>query len=112
MGIPFTADEIARDELDRAFREVVASSSGKRVLFWMLEQCAIYQDAFAGDQMNATNYTLGLQAAGRRLIGKLDALDPKFYPMLLIEVSELKEVDKGRAQSLAEQTGTNDDDEE
>lgn len=78
-----------REELDKAFREVIALSSGKRVLFWILEQCAIYQDAYAGDN-NATNYTLGQQAIGRRLIEQMDAIDPRHYPRLLLDIADMK----------------------
>lgn len=85
-----------RDELLRAFRDVFNMPSGKRVLFWMLEQCAIYQDAYTGEN-NATNYTLGTQAAGRRLISKLDEVDPKFYPALLMAVADMKAMDRAAA---------------
>lgn len=96
------AQKAERDALERAFREVFATAAGKRVLFWMLEQCAIYVDAFAGDN-NATNYTLGLQAAGRKLISKLDEIDPRFYPQLLLDVAELKAMDRAAAESAAKQ---------
>lgn len=83
-------------ELAKAFHDVFASASGKRVLFWFLEQCAIYQDAYAGDN-NATNYTLGLQAGGRKLIAMLDQLDPRYYPNLLLAIAELKAMDRAAA---------------
>lgn len=80
------------DEINAAFREVLALASGKRVLFWILEQAAIYRDAFGGTDA-ATNYTLGLQAGGRRLLQKFDEIDPRLYPRLLLDVADMKAMD-------------------
>lgn len=103
------AEQFERDALNAAFREVFATAAGKRVLFWMLEQCAIYQDAFSGDN-NATNYSLGLQAAGRKLIERLDQLDPRFYPSMLLAVADLKAMDRAAAARAAKQENDDDDD--
>lgn len=102
--------ESERLRLNRAFSEVFRTDAGKRVLFWLLEQAAIYEDAFAGDQSNATNYTLGRQSNGRRLIAKLDEIDPRFYPQLLLAVAELNAMDRAAA-SRAANSGEDDEDE-
>lgn len=94
--------QVERDEIAQAFRDVFQRVSGKRVLFWMLEQCAIYEDAYAGENINATNYTLGRQSAGRRLIGKLDELDPVIYPQLLRDIAEIRETDRAAAKAAAD----------
>ncbi len=91
-----------REELARAFREVFELDSGKRVIFWILEQCAIYQDAFSGEDA-VTNYRLGLQAAGRRLIEKLDDIEPRLYPKLLLAVADLKAMDRAAIAAKQEQ---------
>lgn len=91
-----------RDELTTAFREVFALDAGKRVLFWMLEQCAIYQEAYAGELTNATNYTLGRQGAGRKLIAQLDSIDPTMYPKLLLAVADLRAMDEAAARRRAD----------
>lgn len=106
-----TEDEARREneDIERAFLDVFATAAGKRVLFWMLEQCAIYRSAYAGEMTAATNFTLGMQEAGRKLIGKLDEIDPRLYPQLLHEVSELKAMAQA-AQKLANKG--NDDDED
>ena len=101
--------EIARAELAQAFHDVLATVAGKRVLYWVLEVCAIYRDAFAGDN-NLTNYTLGRQAAGRELIAKLDEIDPRFYPSLLMAMAEIREMDRAAARATAEREKGNDDD--
>jgi len=95
-------EQIERDELNRAFREVFTSAAGKRVLFWLLEQTAIYEEAFTGDD-NATNYRLGLQSGGRRLIGKPDQIDPRLYPRLLLDIADLKAMDQAAAEKAAQQ---------
>lgn len=100
--------EVEREELQAAFRSIFARADGKRVIFWMLEQCAIYRDAYTGES-NSTNYVLGMQAAGRLVIGKLDEIDPAFYPTLLLAMKEIRETDKAAAQSRAEQMEPEDD---
>ncbi len=87
---------VERQELDEAFRKVFATNEGKRILFWMLSGCAIYEDAFTGDD-NVTNYRLGLQAGGRKLIAKLDEIEPRFYPQLLLAIADIKALDKAAA---------------
>lgn len=99
---------VEQAELVKAFRDVFKTVSGKRVLFWMLEQCAIYRDAYTGEN-NSTNYQLGLQAAGRQLIGKLDEIDPEMYPNLLLAMKEVREADKAEAEALADKMEPEDD---
>lgn len=98
---PSAEEQFASEELARAYREVFATAAGKRVLFDILEGCAIYQDAFTGDD-NATNYTLGKQAGGRRLISTLDAIDPRLYPRLLLDIADLKAMDLAAARRAAQ----------
>lgn len=94
-------EQVERSELERAFRSVLATVAGKRVLFWMLEQCAIYRDADCGESTHATAATLGEQRVGRRLINQMDLIDPRFYPQLLMDIAEIKETDRALAKSLA-----------
>ena len=85
-----------RDDLHAAFSAVLATPAGKRVLFWVLEQAAIYRDAFSG-QDAATNYILGQQVVGRKLIGLMDDIDPRTYPKLLLDIADLKALDRASA---------------
>lgn len=87
-------EQSERDELVKALGEVYALAAGKRVLFWLLEQGAIYADPFAGENTNGTNYSLGLQAAARKVISKLDEIDPRLYPRLLLDVADLKAMNR------------------
>lgn len=93
--------EIVRAELAKAFRNTMATVEGKRVLYWILEVCAIYRDGFCGDN-NLTNYTLGRQAAGREVIAKLDEVDPRLYPSLLTDMAQIRELDRAAAKATAE----------
>lgn len=86
--------DIEREELERAFRGVFATADGKRVLFWMLEQCAMYESAYAGENTNATNFLLGRQDVGKRVIKRLDEIDPRIYPQLLLDIADIKAMDQ------------------
>lgn len=103
-----TLERIERDAVETSFREVFATHAGKRVLFWMLEQCKIYRDAYTGEAAS-TNYVLGQQSAGRMLIGKLDEIDPQFYPQLLLAIAEIRNRERAAAEAM-ENPETDDDD--
>jgi hypothetical protein len=77
------------EKIKDAVRDVFAHRSGKLLIYWLLEQSAIYEDAYTGDN-NATNYTLGRQSPGRRLIALLDSVDPKIYPKLMLEIADIR----------------------
>lgn len=102
-------EKIKREKLEAGFREVLASDGGKRVIYWMLEQCAIYRDAYTGDDA-ATNYTLGMQASGRKLIAEIDSIDPRFYPQLLLSIAEINQRDEALSKALSNQEDDDDDD--
>lgn len=89
--------QVEREELDRAFNAVFATAHGKRVLFWMMEQCAIYEDAYRGEETHATSAKLGEQRVGRKLIAMLDSIDPRMYPQLLLDRAEIKRLDSAAA---------------
>ncbi|MGX1353375.1 hypothetical protein AB7M49_006996 [Bradyrhizobium elkanii] len=103
------AEEIARAELAKAFRDTLATVAGKRVVFWVLEQCAMYRDAFSADN-NVTNYSLGRQAAGRDVLAKLDEIDPRLYPALLLDMAGVREMDRAAAKATADNMENDDGD--
>lgn len=98
-------DEREEKDLDEALRALLTVDQGKRVLFWILSEAAIYRDAFSGDDA-ATNYVLGSQAVGRRIIQRLDMIDVRMYPRLLLDVADLKEMERA-----ADRANKEDDDE-
>ncbi len=93
---------IELNELRKAYRDTFASPQGKRVLFDILEMCGTYSAAFTGEN-NATNFRLGLQEGGKRLISRLDEIDARFYPTLLLAIADMKELDKAAASANKEQ---------
>lgn len=96
------------DDLAKALREVLNLASGRRVIFWLLEQAAIYRDPFCGSEDNATNYTLGQQSIARRLIAEMDAVDPRAYPALLLARAEDKAMARATAVRPAADTENDD----
>ncbi|MDX0262428.1 hypothetical protein GOC60_14690 [Sinorhizobium meliloti] len=107
---PSAHEEFEREEVTRAFRDVFATASGKRVLFWILEQSAIYRDPDCGENTHGTSTVIGEQRVGRKLIDLLDQLDPRLYPRLLLDIADLKAMDKAAANRAAKQEGEDDED--
>lgn len=99
-----------RADEDNAFREVFNTAAGKRVLFWMLEQCAIYRDPDCGESTHLTSGVMGEQRIGRKLIAKLDAIDPRNYPALLLAVAEDKAMKRAASERAAQSKEQDDDD--
>ncbi len=100
------ADDVSQKALSDAFRALLSDAAGQRVLFWILEQSSMYADAFTGDP-HSTNYMLGQQSVGRRMIAQMDAIDPQFYPQLLIDHAEIRSRDAAASEALNPE---NDDD--
>ena len=84
-----------------AMEGLLSVPQGQRVLFWVLEQAAVYRDAFSGDDA-ATNYVLGQQSVGRKMIDLMDQIDPRTYPKLLLAIADLKAMDQA-AQHMEQQ---------
>lgn len=97
-----------RDELHRAFRRLLGTVDGKRVLLFVLAQCALEVDPYTGED-NATNFMLGRQNVARRLIATMDDIDPRLYPQLLLDIAEIREVDRSAVESLTKKQENDDD---
>lgn len=93
--------EREHDDLLRAYREVFNTDAGKRVLYDILSMCAVYQSPFTGEN-NRTNFLLGSQEAGRRVMGRLDEVDPRLYPQLLLAVADMRAMEKEAAACASE----------
>lgn len=104
-----TADKISRDAIEAAFRDVFATHAGKRVLYWMLEQCGMYEAAFTGEAAS-TNFILGKQEVGRRVVGKLDEINPQFYPQLLLTIAEIRDRERAAAEAIDNPENEDNDD--
>ena len=91
-------------KLEDALSILLKREEGRRVLFWVLEQAGVYRDAYTGDDA-ATNYVLGSQAVGRKLIGLMDQVDARLYPRLLLDVADMREMER----AAVAQDGEDDD---
>lgn len=96
-----TGTDREAEELRAALEGMLSVPQGQRVLFWVLEQAAVYRDAFSGDDA-ATNYVLGQQSVGRKMIDLMDQIDPRTYPKLLLSIADLKAMDQA-AQHMEQQ---------
>lgn len=97
-----------RDEINRAYREVMALPAGKRVIHDILSKCDIYGAMFTGET-NSTNFSLGKREVGKLVINELDAINPRFYPKLLLDVADMKDIARATV-SVANNQGNEDDD--
>lgn len=96
------------EDTSEALKAVLSTPAGKRVLFWILSECSIYRSAYAGELAAATNFELGRQDVGRRIIQRMDEIDPRIYPQLLLDVADIREMERA-ARKAAGQTAENDD---
>ncbi|NJL06816.1 MAG: hypothetical protein HC900_00065 [Methylacidiphilales bacterium] len=97
--IEHLADDARREaaDNDRALRAVLDTADGKRVVFWLLGLCGLYQDQHATGMADATSYMLGRRSVGLMVINKLNELDARLYPLLMLEVAQLKEMARALA---------------
>lgn len=86
----------ARDEqgLREALRTVLDTAEGKRVVFWLLGRAGLYANAFDAGSEAAERYRLGRQSIGMEILQKLDLIDARLYPRLLLERGEAEELNR------------------
>lgn len=98
------------DKVDGAIIDTLRSESGKRVIMWVLEAAGIYADPFAGDgSSEATAYIIGRQSIGRRVISRLNSIDPVLYPQLLFDAATIRAADEREAAKESGDEEENDD---
>lgn len=73
-------------KVEEAYKKVLATEEGKTLIWDLLSYAEIYGDAFTGN--STTFYKLGLQRVGKRIIERINALDPKAYAKLLLEYND------------------------
>jgi hypothetical protein len=73
-------------KVEEAYKKILATEEGKTVIWDLLSYAEIYGDAFTGN--SSTFYKLGLQRFGKRVIERINALDPKAYAKLLLEYND------------------------
>jgi hypothetical protein len=101
----------AQEEADLldAFRLMMETAEGKRVVFWLLGRAGLYANAFDAGSEAAERYRLGRQSLGLEILQKLDRVDARLYPRLLLERGEAKELERVARVTGARQTEDGDD---
>ncbi|SCM79641.1 conserved hypothetical protein [uncultured Pleomorphomonas sp.] len=101
----------AQEEADLidAFRLTMETAEGKRVMFWLLGRAGLYANAFDAGSEAAERYRLGRQSIGLEILQKLDLVDARLYPRLLLERGEEKELTRAAREAGARTTEDGDD---
>lgn len=97
--------EKENEELKRALAAVVNTDAGKRVLFWLLERCNVYGEAFS-ESHSVSSYHLGRMSIGRLLIAKMDEINPQIYPKLLLDYANMRAIERA---AKSKNVGNDDD---
>ncbi|MBS1165340.1 MAG: hypothetical protein H6R00_1365 [Proteobacteria bacterium] len=98
-----TAQEEA--DLRDAFRLMMETAEGKRVVFWLLGRAGLYANAFDAGSEAAERYRLGRQSLGLEILQKLDLVDARLYPRLLLERGEARELERSAHKAGASEDG-------
>ena len=90
---PSPSQTVVPPQIVTDFEKVLREPEGKRVILWLLEQCAVTRSAYQGED-NATNFRLGEVNIGLRLIAQLDRVSPSEYARLLLWDAQRREKEK------------------
>lgn len=103
-------ERAAREEAEirEAFRLMLDTAEGKSVVFWLLGRTGLYANAFETNEA-MERYRLGRQSIGLEILGKLDLIDARLYPRLLLERGEDKELERAARLAGTRQTEDGDD---
>lgn len=88
-------ERAASDEQDlrNAFRVLLGTVEGRRVVFWFLGRAGLYTDPFDTDE-SVERYKLGRRALGLEVLDKINQTDARLYPQMILAISEAKEMDR------------------
>jgi hypothetical protein len=84
---PSDWQKLQQEQIALDLEAVLRTDEGRRLIVWFLSLCNIepLQSAYKGEHAEATNFCLGEQNVGLKLIAQLDAISPIVYPQLLLE---------------------------
>jgi len=94
--------ELKRDQVAIDLEAVLRFPQGRRTVLWFLELCGVSRTAYTGTEA-ATNFKLGEQNVGLRLISQLEQIGPTEYPQLLLEAAQRKDQTKETVHVLDEE---------
>ncbi len=89
------------------YEQVLRTDAGKRVILDILGLCGVYSIAFAGTNREVTEFNLGGQNVGLRIIDRLNDLNRTVYPALLL--SQARELEAKSEETDDNQEDENDD---
>jgi hypothetical protein len=80
--------ELADAERVQALRDVLATLAGRRVLWWLLEQCHLYHQSWSPGQADRTAFLEGERSIGLRLLDQIERVGPLRYAQMREEALE------------------------
>lgn len=107
-------EKAARDEQDlrASLAAMLATADGKRVVFWLLGRCGIYANAFDPGSEAAERYQLGRQSIGLEILQKLDLIDARLYPTLILERGQQEEMNRAAREAATKSSQPEDGDDQ
>lgn len=103
---------IETEELKLAVGRLMATADGKRFVFWLLSRSGLYAEALSPGRPDVTGYALGRQSMGRDVLAQLDAVDARLYPRLMLDMAELRELDRAAHEAAEKARQPEDGDED
>jgi len=79
-------DEIHYNKIKHAMREVMKTTSGRTLMWEILDLCGLYSQVFTGNSQ--TFYLEGKRSIGLSILQIMQDTDRKMYPKLLMEKIE------------------------
>lgn len=106
-------ERAASDEQDlrASLQSLLTTADGKRVVFWLLSRAGIYGAPF-NTEAAIERYQLGRQSIGLELLSKLDQIDARLYPRLLLERGEQEEMTRAAREAATKPNTTEDGDDQ
>jgi hypothetical protein len=84
-----TRKKIQAEQEQIDLKTILATAGGRRVIWWILEECGVYRTSFTGN--SHTFFNEGKRQIGLMLIEKIFAADPTAYTNMRLEAAERKE---------------------
>lgn len=103
--------ELDRQALDSSIAAMMQTADFKRFLFWLLGRCGLYANAF---QIEAATerYALGRQSIAHELLAKLDSIDCRLYPEMLLDMATIRELDRSAEDAKSRKAQQENEDED
>lgn len=71
-------------KINAGFAQALDTQSGRAMLWWILEQCALFQQSHSGNALH-TAFACGKKEIGLFLVGRIEAVDPAGFVRMQME---------------------------